>query len=251
MIVSLDLHVHSEASRDGRMPLEEIIRLAKARGLQGVAVTDHDVLLQNPPRSEDFLVIPGCEFSTERGHLLGLFLTAPIEPMPFPELIEAIHAQGGIAILAHPFEHRRDDKRIEPIAQLLDGAEIRNSRAARKNPEANAMAEAWAKRHHLPGTCGSDAHLPQELGGAYRRYEVPALTLEAVKAAILDPAAARDTYYCAAKHVYAARSQWTRLRKTHADWKRILKWCVFAVKCCLEDLLGRNISLPKRRRKGG
>ena len=42
MEVRFDLHIHSEHSPDGCMPLDEIVSCARARGLQGVAVCDHD-----------------------------------------------------------------------------------------------------------------------------------------------------------------------------------------------------------------
>lgn len=42
MEVKLDLHIHSAHSPDGRMSLDEIVSCARARGLQGVAVCDHD-----------------------------------------------------------------------------------------------------------------------------------------------------------------------------------------------------------------
>ena len=188
MNCKLDLHIHSEASPDGRMSLREIVETAKAAGLNGVAVTDHDHLLENPPQYEDFLVIPGCEFSTEYGHLLGLFLREPIEKQPFAVLIEAIHAQGGLAVLAHPFEHSRDANRIEPIAALLDGMEVWNGRAERKIRDANALAEAFAAAHSLRRFAGSDAHLPEEIGNGVLSLEVPELSSEAVKEALLHTA---------------------------------------------------------------
>ncbi len=240
MICEFDLHVHSDASRDGRMPLDEIVRIAKARGLSGVAVTDHDVLLENPPQYEDFLVVPGCEFTTEHGHLLGLFLTEPISDRPFPELVEAIHAQGGLAVMAHPFEHRRTDERIAPVADLLDGVEVFNARAVRKIPEANDLARAWARAHDLPGTRGSDAHLPRELGGATAKYDLPALTLDALKKAICTPGAMTEGISRRGMATDVARSQFTRLRKTHAPLKRRAKWLLFAAKCVMKDLLRKE-----------
>ena len=77
MELKLDLHIHSERSPDGIMPLEEIVSLARARGLDGAAVCDHDLALTGPPRFDDFLLIPGVEVSTQLGHLLGLFVTGP------------------------------------------------------------------------------------------------------------------------------------------------------------------------------
>ena len=74
MELRLDLHIHSERSFDGCMSLSEIVALARERGLNGVAICDHDRVLDEVPEFDDFLVIPATEVSTERGHLLGLFV---------------------------------------------------------------------------------------------------------------------------------------------------------------------------------
>ena len=85
MKLTLDLHVHSDASFDGRMSVRQIALLAKARGIDGVAICDHDVVYTGPTEVEGVLIIPGAEFSTEYGHLLGLFLTAPIQHTTWKE----------------------------------------------------------------------------------------------------------------------------------------------------------------------
>ena len=170
MELRLDLHIHSQASPDGRMVLKEIIACAKERGLNGAAICDHDRVL---PEAEaraalktesNFLLIPGVEISTEHGHLLGWFVSRPIETRVFAEAVREIHAQGGIAVLAHPFEHSTDAERLAPLVPLLDGVEVWNSRAERKNRRANAMAAAFAAEHALRGFGGSDAHVPAEIG---------------------------------------------------------------------------------------
>jgi 3',5'-nucleoside bisphosphate phosphatase len=78
----VDLHLHTTAS-DGVMSPSEIVRYAKAKGLQAIAITDHDTIegleegLSEGKRI-DFEVIPGIEVSAEHSpgsmHLLGLFL---------------------------------------------------------------------------------------------------------------------------------------------------------------------------------
>ena len=45
MELRLDLHIHSERSFDGCMSLSEIVALARERGLNGVAICDHDRVL--------------------------------------------------------------------------------------------------------------------------------------------------------------------------------------------------------------
>ena len=78
----IDLHLHTTAS-DGVMSPSEIVRYAKAKGLQSIAITDHDTIEGlaeglSEGRRIHFEVIPGIEISAEHSpgsmHLLGFFL---------------------------------------------------------------------------------------------------------------------------------------------------------------------------------
>ncbi len=238
MEIKLDLHVHSERSPDGIMTLEEIVSLARARGLHGAAVCDHDRALTDPPRFEDFLLIPGVEVSTQLGHLLGLFITGPVDTRDFFEAVDIIHRQGGLAVLAHPFEHSRDGARLAPAVPLLDGVEVQNSRAERKLRDANRLARSFAQVCGLPPFGGSDAHCPQEVGNSFTAVEVDTLAPEEVKAALAagkgSPQGRRSPAW------YAARSQLTKRRKTGAKPLSYVKWAVFAAKCRVEDILRKG-----------
>jgi predicted metal-dependent phosphoesterase TrpH len=78
----VDLHLHTTAS-DGVMSPSEIVRYAKAKGLQAIAITDHDTIegleegLSEGKRI-GLEVIPGIEISAAHSpgsmHLLGFFL---------------------------------------------------------------------------------------------------------------------------------------------------------------------------------
>jgi 3',5'-nucleoside bisphosphate phosphatase len=79
---NVDLHLHTTAS-DGVMTPSEIVRYGKKRGLQAIAITDHDTiegLEEGLSEGEKigFEVIPGVEISAEYSpgsmHLLGYFL---------------------------------------------------------------------------------------------------------------------------------------------------------------------------------
>lgn len=115
MEVRFDLHIHSEHSPDGRMSLDEIVSCARAAGLQGVAVCDHDRALTETWDAPDFLLIPGIELSTDQGHLLGLFVTEQIEARELGTAIDAVHACGGLAVMAHPFERSCDAQRARRL----------------------------------------------------------------------------------------------------------------------------------------
>lgn len=235
MELRLDLHIHSLRSPDGCMSLSEIVERAKAAGLSGAAVCDHDLALTDPPAFPGFLLIPGVEVSTEYGHLLGLFVTGPVETRSLRQAADIIHGQGGLAVLAHPFEHSRDPSRLEPIVSLLDGAEAWNSRADRKIRQANALAAAFVRAHGLRPFAGSDAHLPQEIGNGVTAVEAETLTLEAARAALL--AGEIRISGRRSRAWYTARSQLNKRRKTGAGPVSYLKWGAFALKCLAQDLV--------------
>lgn len=238
MELRLDLHVHSHRSPDGRMTIGEIVSLARARGLNGAAVCDHDLALTDPPETDGFLLIPGVEVSTQFGHLLGLFVTGPVETRDFFEAVEIIRGQGGLAVLAHPFEHSRDGSRLAPAVPLLDGIEVQNSRADRKIHDANALARSFAQVCRLRPFGGSDAHCPQEVGNSFTVVEAAEPTLAAVKAALMTGEVRVQGRRSRAW--YAARSQLTKRRKTGAGPLAYVKWAAFAVKCCAQDMLWRG-----------
>jgi len=214
--------------------VEEIVSLCKARGLQGAAICDHDRMWQGSAGEGGFLLIPGCEFSTPYGHLLGLFLTEEIGERDFFKLVDAIHAQGGLAVLAHPFQHSTDVKRLDPVLPVLDGIEVWNSRANRKNRNANRMALELSRERGIPAFAGSDAHLPEEVGNGVLTVEAEALTHEAVKAALRQGGAFSGVE---SKSRYVAMSQFTKRKKQKAGPAAWIKWAAFFVKCCLEDCI--------------
>ena len=187
MEVKVDFHVHSAASLDGRSELDQLARAAKKRGLDAIAICDHNrFTLTDPETREGVLLLPGCEVSTASGHVLALFCREPFElPPELPPLSEAarlIHSRGGLAVLAHPFTRAGMDREGEE--RFLDGAECANARAYFHNPEANGMAAAFAARHELTATGGSDAHHAGEVGNCYTGVECEELTPEALEAAV-------------------------------------------------------------------
>ena len=178
--------------------------------------------------------IPGIEVSTDCGHLLGWFVTQPVKARTLPEAAAEIHGQGGIAVLAHPFEHTKSPERLEKAAPYVDGIEVWNSRAERKNRQANAMAREFADTHGLRGFAGSDAHTPHEIGNGVTILQADALTPDALKDALLSGGAGAEGRR--SKAVWTAASQLTRRKKMKAPPLSYCKWALFAVKCALEDL---------------
>ena len=242
MTLALDLHIHSDASCDGRLTPAEIIAAARSAGLDGAAICDHDVMpdLDDVPIPDGFLLIPGVELSTDLGHILGLFLeSAPeVSDRSAGAAIEAIHAAGGIAVLAHPFQRDPDEDRLLSLLGHIDGVETFNGRADRKRRDANDRAAAFAKKHGLPAFAGSDAPVAREIGNARLRVEVSERRLSAVREAVLKGGGTASGV--SGQHIDVAKSQWTRLKKCGAGYGAFGKWALFAVKCAAEDLFRRQ-----------
>jgi hypothetical protein len=185
----LDLHCHTRWSFDGTMAPDLLVRTARARGLDGIAVTDHGEIggAEEARRAAggDLLVIAGQEIETRTGELLGLFLRERIETDDPLEAVRAIHDQGGIAVLPHPFARTLSIE--EKVARELDACEGFNARhaevASLEGPEGEPRVAAFAKRYDLSLTAGSDAHFTREVGRG--RTIVPASTLEEARDQIL------------------------------------------------------------------
>ena len=181
----LDLHNHTRWSFDCSMDPAKVVRVAKARGLDAIAITDHDeiggALEARQAAVGDLLVIVGEEIDTRAGDVLGLFLKERIVTPDPLEAIRAIHDQGGIAILAHPFTKTKSVD--DPVARALDGCEGFNARHSGvpsiEGTETEPRIAAFAKEYDLALTAGSDAHFYRELARA--RTIVSASTLEEAK----------------------------------------------------------------------
>src|ERR1700752_5472202 len=83
-----DLHMHTTAS-DGWPSPQELVDHARLRGLDVIAVTDHDTI-EGALRAADHAervtgrrrlpVIVGEEVSSRNGHIVGLFLETSVRP---------------------------------------------------------------------------------------------------------------------------------------------------------------------------
>jgi len=165
-----DLHTHSKYSRDGWIDVEKMIKIAIKKGLSGIALTDHNTikgaLKAKKLENENFKIIIGSEISTERGEVIGLFLSQEIRSRTFEDVIVEIKEQDGIIVLPHPFDNIRGNG-IKPNnndAKLVDSVEIFNSRCLLN--KYNIQARSYAEKHGLHSLAGSDAHFAHEIGNA-------------------------------------------------------------------------------------
>lgn len=168
--LKIDLHVHTCYSSDAVTSLKEVVTFSKKRGLDGVAITDHDTLAGAfKLRNSDIIVIPGIEITTTCGHLLALNITTPIPPkLNINETIKKIHEAGGIAVAAHPTLFYKSAPSRQTAS--YDAIETINS-AAVPFQLFTYLSQKLATKLNLPQTAGSDSHYGPEIGAAYTIIE--------------------------------------------------------------------------------
>lgn len=193
-----DFHIHTNYS-DGKLTLPDAVDFYGTRGFDCICLTDHwaDPQRRNgefsrlqahalmPEQAEEYfaviereaerarrrygmVVLAGLEFhkgdAEAEGavHLLGIGLSCPINPwLNLRQTIERIHAQGGLAVAAHPRQQEsrwpKPDallwERQTEFAPLIDAWEIAQRKKLRTPPLAR----------DLPVVAGSDFHKPKHI----------------------------------------------------------------------------------------
>ncbi len=168
-----DLHIHSNYS-DGRDDVRTILKAAKKRGLDGIAITDHDSLGGSRAARRiikdlkvEMILIPGVEVTTADGHLLALGVEeVPKRGLAPEETTERAHDLGGITVVPHPYHPFRHA--IGRIPEC-DAVEVYNSKHL--FGIANARARLGAKKRKLPMVAGSDSHFAATVGLGVTRID--------------------------------------------------------------------------------
>ncbi len=190
-----DLHIHTYYS-DGLDSPEQVVRAAAIKGLAVIAICDHN-RIKGAQKAQEFTqshtyigveVIVGEEITTLNGHILGLFLKERIKPgLSAEETIDKIHAQGGLAIVPHPFHFYIGKKRGNVSAGKLmdklniDGIEvICNSSIASWWANMKAALKNASSMHTAMGS--SDAHDAHFIGHGYTLF--PGKTAAELRTAI-------------------------------------------------------------------
>jgi len=170
-LLKADLHIHTEYSIDCNMPLEKIINRCLETGVNCIAIADHGTIegALKMQTIAPFPVIVAEEILTPHGEIMGMFLKDGIPSgLSVSETIFRIKAQGALVCIPHPFDIFRQlavkAKVVEEIVDQIDVIEVFNSRTLFQS---SAKAQIFAQKYGIPGSAGSDAHTPSEIGKAY------------------------------------------------------------------------------------
>jgi len=164
----IDFHTHCFDSTGDPVPkvgtVREIIARIKRRGLDGIAITDHDkrdygfkvkeVADQHFPG--EVLIIPGQEISLHRQHVVELYL---------PD--DAV-----FRFCAHPLFGDSFEAFIQKEGDNIHGIEIKNGAWQLKEDKVKKVA----RKHNLILLENSDAHSLDEIGLHYNVIDLKELS---------------------------------------------------------------------------
>ena len=182
-----DPHCHTTAS-DGMVTPAELVDAAVKARVDLIAVTDHDTMasveeVRSRGEAVGLTVVPGQEVTTKwpaQTHMLGWFLERPVKRgMSLEYTVAAIHEQGGLVIIPHPFMPVYFAS-IQPemLRRLLevtsvDGIEMLST-VPMGGPRRKLLHEFFeANRERLGAAIGaSDCHFgANDIGRALTTYE--------------------------------------------------------------------------------
>ncbi len=236
MAFNVDLHTHTFFSGDGVSSPEDLIASARAKGLHGLAITDHNtcdaityalekgLMRADGMPVDDFLILPGVEVTTDEGHLLCIGTTLPqahsLKGRPAREVCDLIHAHGGLAIPPHPYDLFRAGIRFSTLETLpVDAVEVFN--AATTLHRYNRYAFKYAQERGLPMTAASDAHHAAAVGTAYTILNCEELSVKTLLGQIVKGNELNQRYLTPRESMLKTWNNWMRLRrKKHPEINR-------------------------------
>jgi len=179
----IDLHTHtSPRSPCSHLDAKELVREAGRLGLDGICLTEHQVLWRPEEVAElaqeaRIRIFGGNEFTTNQGNILVFgYPHDDKELLTIEELRNRVSTVGGFMIAAHPFRGFKtfgigqlqmtvEQACTRKVFDFVDAIEVQNGKLS---DEENRMAVEVAARLGLPGTAGSDAHRLDEVGSCSR-----------------------------------------------------------------------------------
>jgi hypothetical protein len=175
-VLEADFHAHTRFSDGVLSPLDLVIQ-ARRRGLDVLGVTEHNMVFPATmarwysPRIGGPTIVVGEEVTTRAFHVHAIGIEKKIEPrQPLSKIIDDIHAQGGVAIAAHPV--KAFWPYFLPVRDKLDGTEVmhpiayggRGDATWRWEQMRSFYVEARANGTKLTAIGSSDYHFFSPLG---------------------------------------------------------------------------------------
>lgn len=165
----VDMHMHEMTySSDSVQKLEDMVKIARAKGLDAICITDHDSMglkeyANNYSRRVGFPIFVGVEYYSLQGDILAFGIDAiPEGRIDAQDFIDYVNERGGVTFACHPF--RNNNRGLEDNLRCvkgLTGIEVLNGSTAF---EANKLAYEYSEELGLMAIGAGDSHHLKAVG---------------------------------------------------------------------------------------
>lgn len=163
------MHLHAlPNSTDSFITLEQIVTVAKSKGLDAVCLTDHDSIggwafAQEYSERVKFPIFTGVEYFSLWGDITAWGIDDfPKERIEAQTFIDQVNASGGFCVSCHPFRNnKRGFEENLGKVKYLHGVEVLNGSA---DMDTNRTALRWCHELGLQPIGASDAHTTEQVG---------------------------------------------------------------------------------------
>jgi hypothetical protein len=197
IVLAGDLHVHSFPG-DGALAPWDIAHEARRRRLDFIGLTNHNAMLSWHllqalpwvPKTPGVILLPSVEVTSVGFHIAAIGMTSPVDWRGDPvAVIARIHAEGGLAIGAHPISVTGAFPEFDAQAvDALDGVEAAHPEMMMDDAHMAAFhafyAAAGARHPSIAAIGSSDFHTMSPLGLCHTYAFVRAATIDGILEAI-------------------------------------------------------------------
>lgn len=203
--------MHSSFSGESESEPEAIVEVAVKEGMDAICITEHESLWASAPferlkETSPLIILRGVEINTDMGHMLVYGIQdrkwddwGRHQTPEMSALLRKVNELGGVVVPAHPFTVTRngfangDGPKITVNEDLMQfkgnpaivALEVCNGKRSKSHPVACRLVGALARNMGVPGTGGSDAHVPEDTGLAYTVFKNPIDSNSTLVAALL------------------------------------------------------------------
>ncbi|MHA2225620.1 MAG: PHP domain-containing protein [Candidatus Hodarchaeales archaeon] len=179
--------------QDSAISPKLLVKAARRRNLDAIALTDHDNMKGIPPflryasKFDDIIPIVGQEITkydqNRKGwaHILTYGLREipwKIRFQPLPEFLEYMEENNAVCVLAHPFDLSQSapaggfDRETYAINfSILKRIRMVESVNGLQSKRHNYLAQIVARELKIPGIAGGDSHQPKMIGRCFTYLE--------------------------------------------------------------------------------
>lgn len=167
--MKVDLHIHeNKYSPDSHISIEEIVKEAKRKGLDGIALTNHESVeikdeIEELEKKYNFTIFSGVEYLTTDGDIVAFGIDKlPEKQMSAQEFIDYVNSFGGTCTSAHPY--RTNNRGLKDKLYVVEGLTAIEGYNGSTTDYHNRLAVEAGKKLGIQVIGSSDAHVVEKVG---------------------------------------------------------------------------------------